>query len=30
VGIEFEGKTMSEPDGIRATKRLIERFGVRA
>ncbi len=30
VGIEFEGKTMSEPDGIRATKRLVERFGVRA
>jgi L-ribulose-5-phosphate 3-epimerase len=30
VGIEFEGKTMSEPDGIRATKQLVERFGVRA
>ena len=30
VGIEFEGKTMSEHDGILATKRLIERFGARA
>ncbi len=25
VGIEFEGSTMSEPDGIRATKLLLER-----
>ncbi len=25
VGIEYEGKHMSEPDGIRATKRLLER-----
>lgn len=30
IGIEFEGKTMSERDGILATKRLLERFGVRA
>lgn len=30
VGIEFEGKQMPEPDGIRATKRLLERMGVRA
>ena len=30
VGIEFEGKHMPEPDGIRATKRLLERMGVRA
>ncbi|HYP27467.1 MAG TPA: sugar phosphate isomerase/epimerase family protein [Blastocatellia bacterium] len=25
VGIEYEGDTLSEPDGIRATKRLLER-----
>ena len=25
VGIEYEGGKMSEPDGIRATKRLLER-----
>src|SRR5215468_8639593 len=25
VGIEYEGDTMTEPDGIRATKRLLER-----
>ncbi len=25
VGIEYEGKRLSEPDGIRATKRLLER-----
>jgi hypothetical protein len=25
VGIEYEGLHMSEPDGIRATKRLLER-----
>ena len=25
VGIEFEGKAMSEHDGIRATKALLER-----
>jgi len=25
VGIEYEGPTLSEPDGIRATKRLLER-----
>ena len=30
VGIEFEGKGMSEHEGILATKRLIERLGVRA
>ena len=24
AGIEYEGKHMSEPDGIRATKRLLE------
>jgi sugar phosphate isomerase/epimerase len=24
-GIEFEGEKMSEPDGIRATKRLLEK-----
>ena len=30
MGIEFEGKTMSEHDGILATKRLIERLGARA
>ena len=26
VGIEYEGSKMSEPDGIRATKRLLERI----
>jgi hypothetical protein len=25
VGIEYEGSKMSEPDGIRATKKLLER-----
>jgi sugar phosphate isomerase/epimerase len=25
IGIEFEGETMTEPDGIRATKKLLER-----
>ena len=25
IGIEYEGSTLSEPDGIRATKRLLER-----
>jgi hypothetical protein len=25
VGIEYEGSTLSEPDGIRATKTLLER-----
>jgi hypothetical protein len=25
VGIEYEGDKMSEPDGIRATKKLLER-----
>ena len=30
VGIEYEGKGMSEHEGILATKRLIERLGVRA
>jgi L-ribulose-5-phosphate 3-epimerase len=25
VGIEYEGSTLSEPDGIRATKKLLER-----
>jgi L-ribulose-5-phosphate 3-epimerase len=28
VGIEYEGNKMSEPDGIRATKRLLERVAV--
>jgi L-ribulose-5-phosphate 3-epimerase len=27
IGIEYEGNKMSEPDGIRATKKLLERFG---
>jgi len=27
IGIEFEGKKMSEADGIRATKKLLERLG---
>jgi sugar phosphate isomerase/epimerase len=27
IGIEFEGKTMSEADGINATRRLLERLG---
>lgn len=26
VGIEYEGPTLSEPDGVRATKRLLERI----
>lgn len=26
LGIEYEGKRLSEPEGIRATKRLLERF----
>ena len=26
VGIEYEGDTLSEPEGIRATKRLLERI----
>ena len=30
VGIEFEGKGMPEHAGILATKRLLERLGVRA
>ncbi|MFM7051979.1 MAG: sugar phosphate isomerase/epimerase family protein, partial [Planctomycetota bacterium] len=30
VGIEFEGKKMSEHDGILATKRLLERLGCEA
>jgi len=25
LGIEYEGKTLSEPDGIRATKKLLDR-----
>jgi len=25
LGIEYEGNKLSEPDGIRATKRLLER-----
>ncbi|UCG87308.1 MAG: sugar phosphate isomerase/epimerase, partial [Gemmatimonadota bacterium] len=25
IGIEYEGSALSEPDGIRATKRLLER-----
>ena len=28
VGIEYEGNKNSEPDGIRATKRLLERVAV--
>jgi len=28
VGIEYEGSTLSEPDGIKATKALLERAGV--
>ena len=28
LGIEYEGRTLSEPDGIRATKALLERFRV--
>ncbi|MGB8191789.1 MAG: TIM barrel protein [Chitinophagaceae bacterium] len=27
VGIEYEGNTLSEPEGIKATKRLLERVG---
>ncbi len=30
IGIEYEGKRLSEPDGIRATKKILERFGCRA
>jgi len=26
IGIEYEGDTLSEPDGIRATKKLLEKF----
>lgn len=26
IGIEYEGERMSEPDGIRATKKLLERI----
>jgi hypothetical protein len=26
VGIEYEGERLSEPDGIRATKKLLERI----
>jgi len=26
LGIEYEGNKLSEPDGIRATKRLLERL----
>lgn len=27
IDIEYEGETLSEPDGIRATKKLLERVG---
>jgi len=27
VGIEYEGRKLSEPEGIRATKKLLERVG---
>ena len=27
IGIEYEGGKLSEPDGIKATKALLERFG---
>jgi hypothetical protein len=30
IGIEYEGKRMSERDGILATKAILERFGCRA
>jgi hypothetical protein len=30
IGIEYEGKRLSESDGIRATKKLLERFGCSA
>lgn len=30
IGIEYEGKRLSEEQGIRATKRLLERFGCRS
>lgn len=30
VGIEYEGKALSEPDGIRATKKLLERIRAEA
>ena len=30
VGIEYEGKRLSEPDGIRASKKLLERLGCEA
>ena len=30
IGIEYEGKRMSEHDGILATKAILERFGCRA
>jgi hypothetical protein len=26
VGIEYEGRRLSEPDGVRATKRLLEKI----
>ncbi|MCH6256880.1 sugar phosphate isomerase/epimerase [Puniceicoccaceae bacterium K14] len=29
VGVEYEGKRMSEPDGVRATKRLLQQLGGR-
>jgi sugar phosphate isomerase/epimerase len=29
VGIEYEGSSVSEPEGIRATKRLLEQVGHR-
>lgn len=30
IGVEYEGKTLSEPDGIKATKKLLERFLVKS
>ena len=30
IGIEYEGKRMSEHDGILATKAILERFGCKA
>jgi hypothetical protein len=27
VGVEYEGSRLTEPDGIKATKRLLERIG---
>ena len=29
IGVEYEGKKLSEPDGIKATKALLERFLVK-